>query len=91
MLQRRVRHFQAQPEGLRPGLRPAALSVAHVERLHLASSALPAHNPGLSSGEDERSTAPSAAYDKLGPKRAYYMLAYYKLAYIICAHAMERK
>jgi hypothetical protein len=53
-----VSPLQAQPPrlglGLSPGLRPTALSLTHVGRQHLASSALPAHNPGLSSGEYER-------------------------------------
>jgi hypothetical protein len=38
--QRAVALFQAQPQGLGLFSRPAALSLAHVERLHLARSAL---------------------------------------------------
>jgi len=38
--QRRVAFFQAQPEGLGRFFRPTALSVAGVEQLHRASSAL---------------------------------------------------
>ncbi|MEW8347109.1 MAG: hypothetical protein AB2687_02285 [Candidatus Thiodiazotropha taylori] len=38
--QRRVALFQAQPGGLGLFFRPAALSFAHVEQLHVAHSAL---------------------------------------------------
>jgi hypothetical protein len=38
--QRGVTLFQVQPEGLGLFFRPAALSLAHVEQLHLACSAL---------------------------------------------------
>jgi hypothetical protein len=38
--QRAVALFQAQPEGLGLISRPAALSFAHVEQLHIAHSAL---------------------------------------------------
>ena len=38
--QRGVTLFQAQPKGLGLCFRPAALSFAHVERLHVAHSAL---------------------------------------------------
>jgi len=38
--QRRVALFQTQPEGLGLFSRPAALSFAHVESLHLAHAAL---------------------------------------------------
>ncbi|PUB87504.1 MAG: hypothetical protein DBP02_01090 [gamma proteobacterium symbiont of Ctena orbiculata] len=51
--QRRVAHFQAQPEGLGLFFHPAALSFAHLARLNLAHSALlgkktaPAESIGL--------------------------------------------
>ncbi|MEW7997902.1 MAG: hypothetical protein AB2540_12840 [Candidatus Thiodiazotropha endolucinida] len=38
--QRGVALFQGQPEGLGLFFRPAALSFAHVEKLHIAHSAL---------------------------------------------------
>ena len=49
-LQRRVRRSQRQPGGLRPCLRPAALSLAHVAGLHIARDALLGHKQGRSSG-----------------------------------------
>ncbi|MCG8023405.1 MAG: hypothetical protein JAZ02_05425 [Candidatus Thiodiazotropha endolucinida] len=51
--QRRVAHFQAQPEGLGLFFHPAALSFTHLARLNLAHSALlgkktaPAESIGL--------------------------------------------
>ena len=52
-LQRQVTVFHGQPEGLRPCLRPAALSLAYVAWLHCAPSALLGHKQGLSSDGDE--------------------------------------
>jgi hypothetical protein len=59
-LQRGVTLFQPQPAGLGLFLRPAALSIAYVEQLHCALSALPDTKIAASSGGYERSTSPGA-------------------------------
>lgn len=58
--QRRVALFQAQPEGLGLFFRPTALSVAYVESLHHALSALLDEKIASSRGENEMSTDPRA-------------------------------
>jgi len=50
--------FPAQPVGLTQCLRPAAFSLAYVDKLHCSRSALPGHKQGDSSGGDEKSKGP---------------------------------
>ncbi|HAO23704.1 MAG: hypothetical protein CMH21_12325 [Methylophaga sp.] len=56
--QRRPALFQSQPEGLGLFLRPPALSITYVGRLHGVISALSDTKIVASSGGDERSTSP---------------------------------
>jgi hypothetical protein len=57
--QRQVARFQAQPKGLGPFFRLAALSVAYLEQPNRVPSALPDGKMSSSGGGDETATDPS--------------------------------